>query len=223
MRKIFTWLKWTFIAQMVIYGVVELFTIHSLNLYNQYLKIGTDFAYEEYLSANETSNALGGFAALPLLIGFVLLIVCTNKAYSISSQAPIFQSQRKYTKGWATGAWFIPVGNLFVPKRVISEIEQIIMPEEADASQRTRWQDRDKHVSGTIWWGLFVTANLADRIWSSISRSTSSDGTLTTSSYQQMMIVGILSNLATMVSLYFGIKYLGRITKNAEFLESNTI
>jgi hypothetical protein len=222
MRKIFSWLKWTFIAQMVIYGVVELLTINTLNLYNQYLESGADFAYEEYLSANETSNSLGGFAALPLLVGFVLLIIWTNKAYRVSSQAPIFQSQRKYTKGWATGAWFIPVGNLFVPKRVISEIEQILMPEDPDVSQRTRWQDRDKHVSGTIWWGLFVTANLADRIWSSINRSASSDGTLTTSSYQQMMIVGILSNLATIVSLYFGIKYLGRITKNAELLESNT-
>jgi hypothetical protein len=143
------------------------------------------------------------------------LIVWTRKAFEISSRAPIFQSDRKYSKGWSVGAWFIPVGNLFIPKRVISEIDHILTPTSDLVDARVRWQDRKNDYKGTIWWGFFIVANIFDRLALSISNETDSDGYLTATAYTQSTVIGIASNVLTITSLYFGLKYLGRITKNA--------
>jgi hypothetical protein len=213
--KTFTWLKAIFIAEIVILGITTVLASVALTAYNHYQSVGTDSSYESYSSAVDSEQSFAILTIIPLIIGFITLIIWTRKAYEISSRAPVFQSDRKYSKGWTVGAWFIPVGNLFIPKRVISEIDHILTPTSDLVDATVRWQDRKNDYNGTIWWGLFIVANICDRMALSISDQTDPDGFLTATAYTQSTIIGIVSNLLTIMSLYFGLKYLGRITKNA--------
>ena len=71
-------------------------------------------------------------------------------------------SGQSYTPGWALGCWFIPILNLFLPYRAISEV----------------WRGSDRHIlteadfdwekaPGTIllplWWGLWIVSRFAGR------------------------------------------------------------
>ncbi|AEW92862.1 hypothetical protein SCATT_04910 [Streptantibioticus cattleyicolor NRRL 8057 = DSM 46488] len=75
-------------------------------------------------------------------------------------------------RGWAIGAWFVPVGNLWLPYRVAKEVW--------DASAQSTPDGSWRHVSKapvTAWWTLTIASSIVARVGSSLTRSaTTVDG-----------------------------------------------
>lgn len=73
-----------------------------------------------------------------------------------------------HTEGWAAGAWFVPILNLFRPFEIMKEIwweTQNNIPGKAE---------RDGIQSNELigwWWGSWVTYNIVSRLTSRMSRS----------------------------------------------------
>jgi hypothetical protein len=175
-----------------------------------------EVSYETYSSIVDLDILLSTISIFPFISIYVLLIVWTRKAYKISEAASVNQFERKFSRRMSVGAWFIPISNLFAPKRVISEIEQILdVGADSDASGLS-WQSRPIRTSGTWWWALWITTNLTDRFLFPLTLKTDAEGLLTADSLYQATAISGVSNVITIISLILGIGYLGHITRNAE-------
>jgi len=219
MRRTFAVLRLTFIATAVALGGLITTDLLGMIAYQQHLDDGLESSYDTYSSIVALNDGLLVTYVIPLIAGFVALIVWTRKAFRISETVDVPQFERKYSRGMAVGGWFIPIGNLFVPKRVISEIEQITTigadPEKSDFS----FKSQPLLTIGTWWWGLWIASGLLDRAVLSITSETDSEGFLTSDAYYQSTSLSLVANVAAVVSIILGLNYLGKITRNAESIE----
>jgi hypothetical protein len=91
-----------------------------------------------------------GAVQLPLV---VLMIVWSNVAYNAAlSRGGI---DRKWSSGWAVGAWFIPFANLVIPKLVINEIDRMSHPSLSEPIGIT-WMNVPRLQISDWWWTLFL-------------------------------------------------------------------
>jgi hypothetical protein len=56
------------------------------------------------------------------------------------------------------GGWFIPLGNLVIPRLVLSEIERIPHPDNGAAPVGDRWRGRPLLGTGLGWWIVLVAS-----------------------------------------------------------------
>jgi hypothetical protein len=120
------------------------------------------------LDASENRVALAGLAGLVIyLLGVVVFLFWFRCAYG--NLRPL-RGQMSRGPGWAIGAWFIPIGNLFLPWRIAMEIWEGTDPELNDL--QARGETVRVPVFLHIWWLTWVTGNIADRVYSQMSVST---------------------------------------------------
>ncbi len=216
MGRTFSLIRIAFVTSAVLCGGLILTGLLSVFSYRQHLEDGLEASYETYSSISALDSLLTTFSIFPFILIYVLLIVWTRKAYKISEAATVNQFERKFSRRMSVGAWFIPISNLFAPKRVISEIEQILdVGADSDASGLS-WQSRPIRTSGTWWWALWITTNLTDRYLLPLTKKTDAAGFTTVDSFYQFTALSGVSNVITIISLILGIGYLGHITRNAE-------
>lgn len=216
MGRIFSLIRIVFVASAVLCGGLILTGLLSVISYRQYLENGLEASYQTHTSIAALGDLLAQISIFPFISIYVLLIVWTRKAYKISEATPVNQFERKFSRRMSVGAWFIPIANLSTPKRVISEIEQILdVGADSDASGLS-WQSRPIRKSGTWWWVLLITTSLTDRFLLPLTYKTDAEGFLTEDSLYQSTALSGVSNVITIISLVLGIGYLGHITRNAE-------
>ncbi|MFD9905852.1 DUF4328 domain-containing protein [Streptomyces sp. NPDC059063] len=72
------------------------------------------------------------------------------------------------SRGWALGGWFVPVVNLWVPRRVTADIWDASAPR-AEAGARElpsgweKWEARPAHPLVNVWWTVWVVGFLVGR------------------------------------------------------------
>lgn len=93
-------------------------------------------------------TALGGLVNTALL---VVAIVWMFKAHRATSA--LSRHARTWSSGWTIGAWFIPLGNLVIPKLVLAEIERIATAPRSHGAAVGRGRAT---VIGWLWWAMFV-------------------------------------------------------------------
>lgn len=219
MRRVFSVLRISFIATAVVLGGLVITGLLGITAYQQHLDDGLDSSYDTYSSMVALNDGLVVIYLLPLIAGFIALIVWTRYAFRVSETVAVTQFERKYSRGMAVGGWFIPIGNLFVPKRVISEIEQITAIGADPAKAGFSFKSQPLLTIGTWWWGLWVASNLVERAALNSASETDADGFLTADSYFQSTGLSIAANIAAIASIFLGLSYLGKITRNVEVIE----
>jgi hypothetical protein len=80
-----------------------------------------------------------------------LLIALTSRLYRNLPTLSTFT--RRFTEGWAIGAWFVPFLNLVRPKQIIDDIWR-----GTDADQHAWWSGRRPSVPALlhVWWGVTI-------------------------------------------------------------------
>ncbi len=216
MGRLFSLIRIVFVTSAVLCGGLILTGLLSVISYRLHLEDELEASYQTHTSIAALDNLLIRISIFPFILIYVLLIVWTRKAYKISEAASVNQFERKFSRRMSVGAWFIPIVNLSTPKRVISEIEQILdVGADFDASGLS-WQSRPIRKSGTWWWALWITTNLTDRFLLPLTYKTDAEGFLAEDSLYQSTALYSVSNVITIISLILGIGYLGHITRNAE-------
>jgi len=103
---------------------------------------------------------MGGVLTIGVsIISAVTFIMWFRRAYYNLHQTPIPLS---YGEGWAAGAWFVPIMNLFVPYRIMKELYQktnIIFQQNLKTCSI-----RLKTSNLAPWWTLWIITEIIDRI-----------------------------------------------------------
>jgi len=119
-------------------------------------------------------QAAGGawlLALLFMLVNGICFIAWFYRAYA--NLTGLGNRRTDHTPGWTIGAWFIPIGNLFLPYQMMAEIVRGSVP-------RVPGQPYTKSAPGMglvrIWWTLWIVMFIGDQIARVLHGSTDLSG-----------------------------------------------
>lgn len=216
MGRTYQFLRILFIALIVISALLVVTNVLVAIAFDAHMTDRLQSSYDAYSSLVQVNSVLTILALLVTVTGFACLIVWTRRAYMVSERAPIVQATRKYSRGMAIAWWFVPIGNFFMPKKVISEIERSLRLATETTHYSGDWRLRPVNRRGTKWWVLFVVASVLGRAGS--SGETDAQGFLTDDAVFTNAFGSALSRVVVIVSLLYGINYLRYVTDLAEKL-----
>lgn len=129
------------------------------------LEAGIDLPVDEIAAAEDRE----AFAALGQVLAYVAtivgFIVWFRRAYR--NTAGLHATGMRFKPGWAVGAWFVPVLNLWRPKQISNDIWRATDP--ALPRQATGWQDDPVHGLIHWWWAAWIAAgvfgNISTRVY----------------------------------------------------------
>ncbi|WP_371614573.1 DUF4328 domain-containing protein [Streptomyces sp. NBC_00454] len=144
---------------------------------------------------------LGTLLQLPLMLATaVLFVIWFHRAYGnaeIFNPGAVTRSQ-----GWAIGAWFIPVGNLFIPYTMSKEMWAASIQLRKDGSYRSVSQ-----APVTTWWLTWVAALVADRIFTYLY-----DGADTFEELSGAAAAGVPQGLLLAAATVLAIRFVRKLT-----------
>jgi Domain of unknown function (DUF4328) len=111
--------------------------------------------------ATDADDSVAGavfFVVLFAIPVFVLLVLWLWRAYSNVDNLDV--GPRRYGRGWAIGAWFVPIANLFIPKQLINDSWRAA---DRDAPGNRRWTKLPIKRVSTAWWLTFLVSTLGIR------------------------------------------------------------
>jgi len=106
--------------------------------------------------AADADDAVAGgavFVVLAAIAVFVLFVIWLWRAYSNLDALGV--GPRRYGRGWAIGAWFVPVANLFIPKQVVNDSWRAA---DVQAPGNPRWAKLPISGVFTAWWITFIVS-----------------------------------------------------------------
>lgn len=106
--------------------------------------------------ADNLYAASGVLQILVMLATFVVFILWFRR---VRLNAEVFDASMQQMKpGWAVGAWFVPVANLWLPRRIAGGIWIASAQTHTDGSWRTV-----SVAPVNLWWGAWVCSSLFSR------------------------------------------------------------
>jgi eukaryotic-like serine/threonine-protein kinase len=119
-----------------------------------------DWTIDELLSITELVDLATIVQLVGYVIGAVIFIFWFHRAYS--NLPALGVTKPRHGRGWAIGAWFIPIANLFIPKQLANDVWRAGDPELRPGD--FGWQSRPVAAIVHWWWALFLVSGvLANR------------------------------------------------------------
>ncbi len=149
---------------MVSLGIVSLLEVvrifSTLNLHSAASEEG------DITSAYHSYSIWVGLAALASLISAAVFIAWFYRSYRNLGRLGV--QNMRYGPGWAIGAWFVPILNLFRPKQIANDLWR---GSENGVEITTQWRQEPVPSLVHWWWGLFVSQGVLLEIGQQTSAS----------------------------------------------------
>ncbi|MGP3684032.1 DUF4328 domain-containing protein [Streptomyces sp. IBSNAI002] len=160
-----------------------------------------DGVAEESLAQSDGLTALAGGLQLLILLGTATVFIIWFHRVRVNGE--IFRPD-VFTlgRGWAIGAWFVPIGNLFLPFRTARQIWTASTQFAPDGSHRP--------VSAaplTAWWLVWVLAACADRVFSQMYKHAE-----TPEAVRDASAVGVFSDLLMVAAAALAVLFVRKLT-----------
>jgi Domain of unknown function (DUF4328) len=164
---------------------------------------------EAELGRSDTRLAFVAVAQLVFFLGAsVFFIRWFHRAYA--NLEPLGAESLRYGKGWAIGAWFIPILNLFRPKRMADDIWRASDPKR-DLADGSGWRSGKVPALFAWWWGIFiVTGILENAAYRQDAAAADLDG------LKLATITYLASNAVNIVGAVLAIMVVARTTERQE-------
>ncbi|WP_307661551.1 DUF4328 domain-containing protein [Streptomyces sp. V1I1] len=164
-----------------------------------------DGGFEAYLGEDlERADVLIGYAgrlqtALMGVTAILFIAWFRRVRFNAGVFAPDLQQRGP---GWAVGGWFIPIGNLFIPRGIAANIWA--------ASRQDPYATRkqEPHTVINIWWIAWLAANLLPQVASS-----QYDSSRTPDAYKAAGTAFIVADLVDIVAALLAILVVRRLTR----------
>ena len=135
----------------------------------RYAKSGSRLDLENWVSAEDAYFGAAGIALLVWVATFVVLIIWLAKAHTSTSSLLENPNDRKYSRGWCIGVWFIPFANLFSTPKVFAEMQRIAYAERDNGRAAHDWRAGRLDPKLVWWWILFVGGIIVSRAGESMA------------------------------------------------------
>lgn len=164
----------------------------------QYLMIEEYFKTGEITDATADSNDMRQMFVYVLYLGGLTISAITFLSWFRRAYYNLgLRMNKTKTDGWAVGAWFIPILNLFWPYQIMVEL----YTKTTEFINKKRYTSHDYKAKSTFfvgwWWAFWVLNNIMSQIVSRISLSSESIEDLSLDSQLSMAnsVLGILAGL----------------------------
>ncbi len=155
-----------------------------------------------------------GLTALIFFVAYILCIVFFimwfRRAYFNLHQL-VPKSRLKYSEGWAAGAWFIPIFNLFGPYQIATDLFD--KSESLLVESNLMTKEPKFHAVKGWWWGLWIFSAVISQIGARMQDTINMD----------TLIIGVfMSILALVISIvcaYMAIKMIKNYSQMEELLK----
>lgn len=156
---------------------------------------------DESLGLSDVLTALAGGLQLLTVLGTATVFIIWFHRVRVNGE--IFRPNAfTQARGWAIGAWFIPIGNLFLPYRIARQIWTASAQLGPDGSSRP--------VSSTpltAWWVVWVIAACTERAFSRMYKYAETPEALRDAS-----AVGIVSDLLLVAAAVLAVLFVRKLT-----------
>jgi hypothetical protein len=146
-----------FIVLACMYGILAAFLGARIAVVGRILD-GDVVTIAEVNDADDGVSGGAVFVAMAAIALLVVLIVWLWRAYSNVEAFGV--GPRRYGRGWAIGAWFVPIANLFIPKQILNDSWRAA---DEQAPNNPRWAKLPVAGVITAWWVTFLVSTLGLR------------------------------------------------------------
>ena len=134
----------------------------------------------------------------------VLFLMWFHRAYK--NLTPLGAVGLQYSPGWTIGAWFIPIGNLFIPYRIAKEI----WVKSGERHEEYAFLNTESTVPSVIgtWWGFWIVSNISINLTAGL-------GTATSGKFEELMLP-LMSATASILAAMYAIRMIKMLTARQE-------
>ncbi len=123
-------------------------------------------------------DRLGALLTIANVAYFVIAAALIAFTYRVYANARALGAQNlPYSPGWAIGAWFVPIVNLYRPIRVLQAVWRSSDPA-LPPGAGNQWQSRTRSVLLAMWWAAFLVGVCLRVILNAAVENASDEGTL---------------------------------------------
>ncbi|MFM8562970.1 MAG: DUF4328 domain-containing protein [Acidimicrobiia bacterium] len=158
--------KWTF-GMLWLSGVVA--AVRGLLAFgvdqslNEFLDTFDDSALEDFMNRADAYDTIDSVFAISMLATFVLLIIFSFRSYKAGQS--LWNGNRKWSRGFSVGGWFIPFANAYIPASLLIETDKISRGSRANGHVDESWRNLSRNNQFVVWFVLYaVGIVLASRI-----------------------------------------------------------
>jgi hypothetical protein len=113
-------------------------------------------AAHNWVAREDTANTVLGFAGfLSIAVAVLMIIWAFQFTRAVDRHRPY---GRKWSRGWAIGAWFIPVANYFMCPAILMENEKIAAA--AARGNTDGWTNERPHPLTVFWFGAWALGGI---------------------------------------------------------------
>ncbi|MGW0091380.1 DUF4328 domain-containing protein [Streptomyces sp. NPDC003328] len=167
--------------------------VAAFYLYVRQLLGSGSIEYADLTRADDLQALSSALQALLLVATAVVFIIWF---FRVRRNAGFFAPDACEMKiGWAIGAWLVPIGNLWLPRKIAGEVW----------NASTDWDSEPRGTSQTsmnVWWVLFVASSLLGR-FSSAEYAGGSSATELKHAAGTMIFSDVLDALAAVFAILF--------------------
>lgn len=164
------------------------------------------------VEAEDAYNSFGGLFFLLWIAGFVLLVVWIAKAHTSTTSVLASPTQRKYSRGWAIGVWFIPFANIFSTPQVFAEHQRIADAPRVNGVAAAEWKTVKVRPTLIWWWILMIGGFVLNRGGISIFADPQAD----IDEYQEGLVMASLGMVALAAGMFTGAVFIGQVSKKLQ-------
>ncbi|GAA0374117.1 DUF4328 domain-containing protein [Streptomyces blastmyceticus] len=191
-------------ALLALTAVADLFAVYAD--YNVYSLMGDVLSVsDDDLSRADVLYASAGLGQMVSMLATAVVFIIWFHLARINAEY-FAQDICTMGRGWAVGAWFVPVANLWLPYRVAREVWQASAQSTPDGSWR-----KVSHAPVKAWWFLLVGSLAVDKIGSTFYKHADSANAL-----RQASAVVMVSDLLSVAAAAFAILFVRKLTAMQE-------
>lgn len=201
-------------AKIMVLVVTGLGLLGAASGYMQYtlldrMAMGSSYSMAEADRNDQREMVIAVLHAVAWIISAVTFIMWFRRAYYNMHERDAMVS---YSEGWAAGAWFVPVLNLFRPVQIMSELhreaKRILTEKEHPLAAKF------STVLIPVWWSLHILHSVVSQVGTRVINAASS-----VSDYQTGTLIDIASNIILLPLGIVLVKLINDYNKAEEAME----
>jgi Domain of unknown function (DUF4328) len=148
-------LQWLFASWVVFAGAGIAFRVIERALLNRAARNVFSVSRADVLASDHRIDTFTAVQIAALVVTGVVFIIWFHRAYQ---QVRALGGEMRYSDGWAIGSWFIPIANLWIPKKLANDIWWGSGPPEERS-----WPAYPALL--TAWWLAWILAGMGARAY----------------------------------------------------------